>query len=48
MVLIKNCIIVLLFAIILVGMIFYGVNTIEAKGNEAATITKQIIMSEKL
>ncbi|WP_449539605.1 hypothetical protein [Ferdinandcohnia sp. Marseille-Q9671] len=47
MALVKNCIIVLLFALVVVGMIFYGVKTIEAKGTTALLITDETIYVEK-
>ncbi|MFS0861846.1 hypothetical protein [Fredinandcohnia sp. 179-A 10B2 NHS] len=42
MALVKNCVIVLVFMILMVSMIFLGVKTIEAKGTEASAITVQV------
>lgn len=42
MALVKNCVIVLVFMILMVSMIFFGVKTIEAKGTEASAITTQV------
>ncbi|WP_157256126.1 hypothetical protein [Bacillus timonensis] len=47
MALVKNCIIVLLFALIVVGMILYGVRTIEAKENTTAMMPNDKIYDEK-
>lgn len=46
MALVKNCIIVLLFALLVVGMILYGVRTIEAKENPTVMMTTDKIYDE--
>ncbi len=47
MVLIKNCIIVLLFALLVVGMILIGVRSIEAKESSTVMKTTGEIYDEK-
>ncbi|WP_180271354.1 hypothetical protein [Fredinandcohnia onubensis] len=47
MALVKNCIIVVLFALLVVGMILLGVRTIEAKGNPTVMKTTDEIYVEK-
>lgn len=47
MVLIKNCIIVLLFALLVVGMILIGVRSIEAKESSTVMKTTEEIYDEK-
>ncbi|WP_159439897.1 hypothetical protein [Bacillus sinesaloumensis] len=46
MALVKNCIIVLLFALLVVGMILLGVRTIEAKENPTVAMTTEVIYVE--
>jgi len=47
MVLIKNCIIVLLFVLLVVGMILIGVRSIEAKESSTVMKTTEEIYDEK-
>ncbi|WP_189655141.1 hypothetical protein [Bacillus sp. HNG] len=47
MALVKNCIIVLLFALLVVGMILFGVRTIEAKEKPTVMMTPEKIYVEK-
>ena len=47
MALVKNCIIVVLFALLVVGMILLGVRTIEAKESPTVMKTPEEIYDEK-
>ncbi|MEH7386046.1 hypothetical protein V7147_11625 [Bacillus sp. JJ1521] len=47
MALVKNCIIVLLFALVVVGMILFGVRTIEAQENPTVMMKTEKIYVEK-
>ncbi|MEH7380683.1 hypothetical protein V7138_09410 [Bacillus sp. JJ1533] len=47
MALVKNCIIVLLFALLVVGMILFGVRTIEAKEKPTVMMSTEIIDDQK-
>ncbi|MCC3358629.1 hypothetical protein [Bacillus sp. REN16] len=47
MALVKNCIIVLLFALLVVGMILFGVRSIEAKENPTVMMPTKIIDDQK-